>query len=43
MISGNVGKAAALPKCSDSLALSQLLGADYAQPLALPDLKKNPD
>ena len=39
VISGKVGKAAALPKCSDTLTLSQLLGADYAQPLALPDLK----
>ena len=34
------GKAAALPKFSDTLTLSQPEGADYAHPLALPCLKK---
>ena len=32
------GKAAALPKFSDKLTLSQSEVADYAQPLALPHL-----
>ena len=34
------GKAAALPKFSDVLTLSQPRGVDYAHPLALPCLKK---
>ena len=40
MINGKAGKAAALPKFSDTLTLSQSEGADYAQPLALPHPKK---
>ena len=39
VINGKAGKAAALPKFSDTLTLSQSEGADYAQPLALPHLK----
>ena len=39
VINGEAGKAAALPKFSDKLTLSQSRGADYAQPLALPHLK----
>ena len=35
---GKLGKAAALPKFSDTLTLSQSSGADYAQPMALPHL-----
>ena len=38
VINGKAGKAAALPKFSDTLTLSQSEGADYAQPLALPHL-----
>ena len=38
---GKAGQAAALPKSSDTLTLSQPRGADYAQPLALPCLKKS--
>ena len=40
VINDKAGKAAALPKFSDMLSLSQPAGADYAQPLALPCLKK---
>ena len=40
VINGKAGKAAALPKFSDTLTLSQSGGVDYAQPLALPHLKK---
>ena len=39
VINGKVGKAAALPKFSDTLTLSQSEGADYDQPLPLPHLK----
>ena len=39
VISGMVGKAAALSKFSDELTLSQPEGAYYAHPLALPHLK----
>ena len=39
VINGKTGKAAALPKFSDMLTLSQSGGANYAQPLALPHLK----
>ena len=39
VINGKAGKAAALPKFSDTLTLSQSGGADYAQPLDLPHLK----
>ena len=39
VINGKAGKAAALPKFSDTLTISQSEGADYAQPLALPHLK----
>ena len=39
VINGKAGKAAALPKFSDMLTLSQSWGADYAQPLTLPHLK----
>ena len=35
VINGKAGKAAALPKFSDTLTLSQSEGADCAQPLAL--------
>ena len=35
VINGKAGKAAALPKFSDTLTLSQPGGADYAHPLAL--------
>ena len=38
VINGKAGKAAALPKFSDTLTLSQSRGADYAQPLDLPHL-----
>jgi len=39
VINGKAGKAAALPKFSNTLTLSQWgEGADYAQPLALPHL-----
>ena len=38
VINGKAGKAAALPKFSDTLTLSQSAWADYAQPLALPHL-----
>jgi hypothetical protein len=38
VINGKAAKAAAL--FSDTLTLSQPKGADYAQPLALPRLKK---
>ena len=38
VINGKAGEAAALPKFSDMLTLSQLRGADYAQLLALPRL-----
>ena len=38
VINGKAGKAAALPKVSDTLTLSQSRGADYAQPMALPHL-----
>ena len=38
VINGKAGKAAALPKFSDTLTLSQSEGADYTQPLALPHL-----
>ena len=34
VINGKAGKAAALPKCSDMLTLSQPGGVDYAHPLA---------
>ena len=37
-INGKAGKAAALPKFSDTLNLSQSEGADYALQLALSDL-----
>ena len=40
VINGKAGKAAALPKSSDMLTLSQPGGADYAHPLALPCLRK---
>ena len=40
VINGKAGKAAALPKFSDMLTLSQPEGADYAHPLALPHQKK---
>ena len=40
VIYSKAGKAAALPKSSDTLTLSQSGGADYAQPLDLPHLKK---
>ena len=40
VINGKAGKAAALPKFSDTLTLSQSGGADYASPLALSHLKK---
>ena len=36
VINGKAGKAAALPKFSDTLTLLQPRGADYAHPLALP-------
>ena len=40
IINGKAGKAAALPKFSDTLTLSLPRGADYtAHPLALPHLK----
>ena len=39
VINGKAGKAAALPKFSETLTLSQLGRADYAPPLALPYLK----
>ena len=39
IINGKAGKAAALPKFSDTLTLSQSGEANYAQPLALPHLK----
>ena len=39
VINGKTGKAAALPKVSDTLTLSQSGGADYAQPLDLPHRK----
>ena len=39
VINGKAGKAAALPKFSDLLTLSQSGWADYAQPLALLGLK----
>ena len=35
VINGKAGKAAALPKFSDTLTLSQPRGADYAHPLDL--------
>ena len=35
VINGKAGKAAALPKFSDMLTLSQPGGADYAHPLTL--------
>ena len=35
VINGKADKAAALPKFSDTLTLSQPGGADYAHPLAL--------
>ena len=35
VINGKAGKAAALPKFSDTLTLSQPEGADYTHPLAL--------
>ena len=35
VINGKAGKAAALPKFSDTLTLSQPRGGDYAHPLAL--------
>ena len=38
VINGKAGKAAALPKFSDSLTLSQPGGSDYAHTLALPHL-----
>ena len=38
---GKAGEAAALPKFSDTLTLSQPEGTDYADPLALL-AKKNP-
>ena len=40
VIYGKAGKAAPLPKFSDTLTLSQSGGADYAQQLDLPHLKK---
>ena len=39
VINGKAGKAAALPKFSDTLTLSLPRGADYVHPLALPHLK----
>jgi hypothetical protein len=39
VVNGKAGKAAALPKFSCTLTLSQSRGADYPQPLALPHLK----
>ena len=36
---GKAGKAAALPKFSVRLTLSHPRGADYSQPLPLPNLK----
>jgi hypothetical protein len=39
VINDKEDKAAALPKFSDMLTLSESEGADYAQPLALPHLK----
>ena len=39
VINGKAGKAAALPKFSNALTLSQRGGTDYAHPLALPHLK----
>ena len=39
VINGKAGKAAASPKFSDTLTLSQSGGADYAPPLALSHLK----
>ncbi len=40
IINGKAGKAAALPRFSDTLTLSQPERADYAHPLALPQLTK---
>ena len=40
IINGKAGMAAALPRFSDTLTLSQPEGADYAHPLALPHLTK---
>ena len=39
LINGKADKAAALPKFSETLTLSQPGGAHYAHPLALPHLK----
>jgi hypothetical protein len=39
VINGKAGKAAALPKFSGTLSLSQSEGADYGQSLALTHLK----
>ena len=39
VINGKADKAAALPKFSDTLTLSQSEGADYVHPLALPPLQ----
>ena len=38
VVNGKAGKAAAIPKFSDTLTLSQSEGADYSQQLALPHL-----
>ena len=43
VINGKADKAAALPKFSDTINLSQPWGADYTQPLALPHLKNVSD
>ena len=40
VVNGQSGQAAALPKSSDMLTLSQPRGTEYAHPLAAPCLKK---
>ena len=41
VINGKAGKAAALPKFSNALTLSQPGGTEYAHPLALPHPKNS--